>query len=272
MDQQRPDRPGGPGLERDLGRISAFDEAPERRAGERDLPGMNTGPTRGEPEGRTMPAERATTSGRDGTGGGRARGEDLADEVQDRARSALEESKSRLADEVSRLGRALRDASQRLEGESRPMGSYARQAAEQIRRAGDYLRDAGTGEIVRDVQDFARRRPELFLGGLLVAGVLIGRFFRASGEYTDMDQDEGGAPRGTGREMGRDRMDQDRQPGGRAGPPGQTLGDDVARRLGEQAAGREERTAGDQGGPGNAPGTNDPRIGRRGFEGDSGGA
>src|SRR5690349_22863870 len=56
------------------------------------------------------------------------------------------------------------------------------------------------------------------------------------------------------RSMERDRMDQDQQPGGMAGPPGQTLGDraeEIARTLADQASGGTARRSygGSQQGP-----------------------
>ncbi|WP_204287439.1 hypothetical protein [Microbispora amethystogenes] len=54
-----------------------------------------------------------------------------------------------------------------------------RQVADRGRRTADYLETEGLSGAVRDVQDFARRRPGLFLAGALVAGFLAGRAVKA---------------------------------------------------------------------------------------------
>jgi hypothetical protein len=43
-----------------------------------------------------------------------------------------------------------------------------------------YLDSREVGEILRDARDVARRRPELLVGTLFFAGLLLGRFLRSS--------------------------------------------------------------------------------------------
>ncbi|MFJ8361944.1 hypothetical protein [Streptomyces sp. NPDC093984] len=75
------------------------------------------------------------------------------------------------ADELS----ALADRAE----EDSPAKNVVAQAAERGRRAADYLDRRGAEGLVSDVQDFARRRPGVFLGGALLAGFAAGRLAKA---------------------------------------------------------------------------------------------
>jgi len=51
-----------------------------------------------------------------------------------------------------------------------------------VDRVSRYLRDKDLPALVRDTEGFARRHPDLFLGGSLVAGVLLARFLKSSAD------------------------------------------------------------------------------------------
>lgn len=266
MDQHRPDQPGGPGMEHDLGRVRSYDEAPPRRAGESGLPGMSPDPTAGMPLGHTGPAlrpagsdagereVRGTRAARELGQQARREGSRLAHEARGRAESALREGKDRFAEQVDVIGRALDDAANRLEVEQRGTASYAGQAAKQIHSVAEYLRDSDPRRMMRDIEGFARRRPEIFIGGMLVAGILLARFLRSSSPEDEYQDRHEGYGEGRGRinpSFERDRMGTEREgAGGLAG-----------------AGGGVPPTSWSAN-----PYTTDPRVGRRGFEGDSGGA
>jgi hypothetical protein len=105
------------------------------------------------------------------------------------ARSLLDQSRSQLKSEAAaqteKLSGSLRQVGGQLhalaEGrpqEAGPVGDYARQAAEGLARYADGLQTKGLEGVLRDTQDFARRRPGTFLLGAAVAGVVAGRFLR----------------------------------------------------------------------------------------------
>jgi len=76
----------------------------------------------------------------------------------------------------------LREAGRKLnEGEqSGDFGRYADRAAEQLERLSSYLKDHDLRGFVRDTETFARRRPDLFLGGTFLAGLALARFLKSS--------------------------------------------------------------------------------------------
>ena len=55
-------------------------------------------------------------------------------------------------------------------------------AAERIERLGGYLEQRSGDELLRDVEDFARRRPWMVAGAGLMVGLAASRFLKASSE------------------------------------------------------------------------------------------
>jgi hypothetical protein len=115
----------------------------------------------------------------------------------------VDRGKSQVAEQVGSAARALHNAAGDLEDSSPQIARLAHNAAHQVERATDYLRQEPR-QILRDLENFARREPLLFLGGALITGVLLGRFIKASnsrgyegprdfrrGYETDYEADEG---------------------------------------------------------------------------------
>ena len=70
----------------------------------------------------------------------------------------------------------------RGQGESRQVVTVAEGAADRFERLGGYLEQTSGDELLRDVEDFARRRPWMVAGMGLVAGIAASRFLKASSE------------------------------------------------------------------------------------------
>ncbi|GAA2216317.1 hypothetical protein GCM10009850_117860 [Nonomuraea monospora] len=70
-----------------------------------------------------------------------------------------------------------------------PVQGVLQQVAGTGHKAADYLEDRGIGGAVGELQDFARRRPGVFLAGALAAGFLFGRLVKASAAATQDDDD-----------------------------------------------------------------------------------
>lgn len=129
----------------------------------------------------------------------RQEAEKLAEEVQQSAQAAgeklqrktvqvVEKQKSAAAEEISTFRDAIHAASHKLrEEDNERVAEYAESAADTLGQAADYLRDRNLSELTSDIENFARRRPEFFYGGLLATGLAVSRFLKASSERRRAD-------------------------------------------------------------------------------------
>lgn len=120
-------------------------------------------------------------------------------ELRDRALGVVEERASerlgRAADGMSSFVNALRSAGDALGGPgSSRLAEYPIEMADRLQAFGEHLRESEPRELAREVEDLARRYPELFLGGVLLAGVATGRFLRASREELEREEEAAAAP------------------------------------------------------------------------------
>ncbi|MGV9557269.1 hypothetical protein [Streptomyces sp. NPDC003522] len=104
----------------------------------------------------------------------------VIDELRHRAMDEAEGQTRRAAGTLRQWAGDLSGLAENARSDS-PARSLAAQAADRGRRAADYLDEQGVDGLVSDLQNFARRRPGVFLGGALLAGVAVGRLARAAG-------------------------------------------------------------------------------------------
>jgi hypothetical protein len=114
------------------------------------------------------------------------------EKVQDKAQEAGEQAKSRVSDELDRrstevgeqatsIADAIRKASQQLQEQGKDSAAKPmQQAAERVESAGSWLRDADGDQILRDVENFGRRKPGAVLAGGLLVGFALSRLLKAS--------------------------------------------------------------------------------------------
>lgn len=108
----------------------------------------------------------------------------VAGQARGQVEGLVAQQKDRMADQLGHLAGALRDAGSKLNENEKDggLGRYAGRAADQVERVSGYLREHQLGDVIRDAEAFARRRPEVFLGGTFLAGLMLARFLKASGE------------------------------------------------------------------------------------------
>ena len=166
-------------------------------------------------------ADEATQGGRDSVGS-----------AQGRIRSLLEQQGHRAADQLGSVANALHKAAEQLNEENNGTAArYADQAADRVEQVADMLRNSSVDDMVGQVERFARRQPEVFVGAAFAVGFLFARFVKSSGErrfhgqspssgmsssrmssshltgrYGDEDRDYGRSSTGSGmnRDTGRD--------------------------------------------------------------------
>src|SRR5690606_2181551 len=101
------------------------------------------------------------------------------EEIRERARVQAQHQSERAAHGIRQWADELSAMNDGAKPDSQVAG-VVRQVADGGRRAADYLEQHGFAGVVSDVQDFARRRPAVFLAGALAAGFLVGRIAKAT--------------------------------------------------------------------------------------------
>jgi hypothetical protein len=105
----------------------------------------------------------------------------VADRVKQKVAVTVEQQKEQATGSLQQIAQALRDVGRSLEqggmsGAPRVTG----RAAEQVDRTADYLRRRDFDGLVADTRRLARNHPEIFVGGAVLVGILLGRFLRSS--------------------------------------------------------------------------------------------
>jgi ElaB/YqjD/DUF883 family membrane-anchored ribosome-binding protein len=104
-----------------------------------------------------------------------------AQEVKEEVRGRVDERKQVATEKVHALARALRAAGDTLEDEGESaLARYGRQAADQVERLASYIDGNDTNGMMRQFEGMARDNPAAFTGTTFAAGLLLGRFLRAS--------------------------------------------------------------------------------------------
>ena len=109
----------------------------------------------------------------------------LASGIADQARKTAETQISRgqnvAADQLNSVATALRKTGTEMRnGEQGVLTEAVVGAADKVEWASDYLQSRTLGQVIGDVEGFARREPALFLGGAFLVGLLGGRFLKSS--------------------------------------------------------------------------------------------
>jgi hypothetical protein len=114
------------------------------------------------------------------------------EQAKERVQSAAQDAKGKLSDQVdqrsteagkqvSTVAEDVRSVAQELrtQGKDTP-ARYAEQAAERVQGAGQWLEQSSGDQLLRDVEDFARRNPWAVAAGGLVLGLAASRMLKAS--------------------------------------------------------------------------------------------
>lgn len=151
-------------------------------------------------------AERATSEASQVADTAKDQARQVKDEAATQARGLLDQAKTELrdqgrsqADQTARAIRRVGDQADAL-AEGRPqdagaVADYVRQAGERVHDVANRVDERGVDGLLNDVQDFARRKPGVFLAGCAAAGFVAGRLIRG-GAASASDE---GSPNGSGR-------------------------------------------------------------------------
>ena len=114
----------------------------------------------------------------------------IAGQAKEKAVGVLDEQKSKVTDGLSSVAESLRQVGENLRGDggaaegqnaiAQTTARYGETLAEKIEDFSGYLENATLKDLTRDVEQFARRQPALFVGGAFLVGVMAARFLKTS--------------------------------------------------------------------------------------------
>lgn len=114
-----------------------------------------------------------------------------AGQVQEQASSRLNKGKANVVEglgsvveQIRQMGENLRQTDQG--GVVQYAAQYGDAAADRIEKLSGYLSDHEVGEIIGEVEDFARRNSTYFVGGAFLLGLLGARFLKSSSPHRQL--------------------------------------------------------------------------------------
>jgi hypothetical protein len=119
---------------------------------------------------------------------------ELGDKVQETAgrvaESQLSKQKKTASGTLDHVAEAIRMTGDHLRdsGQDR-VAHYAQQASDKVKRLSESIRDAEPRDVLRRVENVARREPALFLGGAFLLGLIGARFLKSSERSPDTARD-----------------------------------------------------------------------------------
>jgi hypothetical protein len=150
---------------------------------EEDLSGWRASEPRAAP-GETVAQHQPTDRGTDNSGGFRALAAELYGALRDAATATLEAHKQLAASETAEVGEAVRRFGQSVDRtQSRVIEHYGDEAARVIGGVAQAMRERSWGGIAADAEEFARRRPALFVLAAFGTGFAVGRLLTTAAEH-----------------------------------------------------------------------------------------
>jgi len=117
---------------------------------------------------------------------------DLGARAKEQATHLATEQKDTAAEKIGGYSSRLRATARSAESEDPNIAHFADQAADRLESWANYVRETDLDQIKQDVAGIARRHPALFLGGALVAGLVLGSVVKASVQsLQDNESDDG---------------------------------------------------------------------------------
>lgn len=119
-----------------------------------------------------------------GQSGGQAAGK-AAGQVQEKVTSRLDQQKQTLVEGLGSVAEGIRQMGENLGkteqgGVVRLTAQYGDSLAGRLDRFSAYLNEREVGDLVGEVEDFARRNSAYFVGGAFLLGLLGARFLKSS--------------------------------------------------------------------------------------------
>ena len=107
---------------------------------------------------------------------------ELAGQARKHVSSLIADQQKIAAERLHSFAGVLRDAAQNIEKHDvgTSIESYTNKAADRLEAISKYVGATNFQAMLGDAGQLARRRPEMFVGGTLLAGLIVARFLKAS--------------------------------------------------------------------------------------------
>lgn len=113
---------------------------------------------------------------------------DTAARAKAEAQRVVDQSRQDTASRLGGYGAAMHESAKAFEEQDPNIAWATHQLADRIERFSDYLRERDLGELRTDVEDFARRHPLAFFGGLFIGGLVVGNLIKARPPRSGTDE------------------------------------------------------------------------------------
>jgi hypothetical protein len=115
------------------------------------------------------------------TGQAQEKAREVAGQAKGRLKGQVDQRSTEAGQQITTVATDVRSVADELRSQGKDTPArYAEQAAEKVQSAGQWLENADGDQILRDVEDFARRNPWAVAAGGLVLGLAASRFLKAS--------------------------------------------------------------------------------------------
>lgn len=114
----------------------------------------------------------------------------VADKVGDEVNHQIDARRDTAVKKIGGVAQAIRWSSGLLKDVG-PLGDVTTKAADGVEGVASFFENKQIGDVVREVERFARREPAIFLGAALAVGLIGGRFLKSSTHGSDVAEDDG---------------------------------------------------------------------------------
>ena len=115
------------------------------------------------------------------TGQAKERVQDAKEQARGKVREQVDQRSTQAGEQISSAADDVRSVAGELRTQGRDTPArYAEQAADKAQEIGQRLQNASGDELLRDVENFARRNPWAVAAGGLVLGLAASRMLKAS--------------------------------------------------------------------------------------------
>lgn len=111
---------------------------------------------------------------------------DVADRAISQVNTSLDGKRDKAVETMGSVASAIRETGEKLKGVG-PLADVVGKAANSVEKVADFFDGKQIGDVVRDVERFARREPALFIGAAFAVGLIGGRFLKSSAHRGESD-------------------------------------------------------------------------------------